>query len=74
MKCIQSIKQTKNIELGTIKRVDEKDADSSVKSGYWKYIPKSEWKLTTRKSKQTKVENQITDSVTIEKKEKKNKK
>ena len=44
MKCIQSIKQTKEIEIGTIKRLNDNDAESNVKSGYWKYVPKSEWK------------------------------
>jgi hypothetical protein len=57
MKCIQSIKQTKNIELGITKRVDDVDAESSVKSGYWKYVPKSEWKKTIRvESKKIKLE------------------
>jgi hypothetical protein len=51
MKCIKSIKSRKNVELGAIKRVDEKEAESEVKSGYWKYIPKSEYKLSTRKQK-----------------------
>lgn len=53
MKCIQSIKATKNVDLGEIRRVSEKEADSEVKSGYWKYIPKNEWKLSTRKTKTT---------------------
>lgn len=44
MKCIMSIKSTKNVEVGLMKRVSDKDADSEVKSGYWKYIPKSEYK------------------------------
>ena len=53
MKCIKSIKSTKNVEVGTIKRVREKEADSEVKSGYWKYIPKSEYKLSMGKQKST---------------------
>lgn len=44
MKCIMSVKGTKNTEVGVIKRVLDKDADSEVKSGYWKYISKSEYK------------------------------
>ena len=44
MKCIQAIKQSKGVEVGTIIRIDDKDADFKVKEGYWKYIPKSEWK------------------------------
>jgi hypothetical protein len=51
MKCVKSIKSTKNVEVGTIKRINDRDADSEVKSGYWKYIPKSEYKSVTRKPK-----------------------
>jgi hypothetical protein len=51
MKCIQSVKATKNVEVGTIIRVDDKEADLKVKDGYWKYVPKSEWKLKNRKQK-----------------------
>lgn len=49
MKCIQSIKASKNIETGMVARVSEIEAESKVKSGYWKYVPKSEWKSSTRK-------------------------
>ena len=51
MKCVQSIKATKQVEVGEIKRVTDKEAESDVKSGYWKYIPKNEWKSKTRKTK-----------------------
>ena len=51
MKCIQSVKKTKNIEVGEIRRVSDKEADSEVKGGYWKYVPKSEWKSSIGKSK-----------------------
>ena len=44
MKCIQSIKLTKNTEIGTRKRINDVEADSMVKSGYWEYISKSEYK------------------------------
>lgn len=62
MKTIQAIRATKNVEVGQIKRVNDKDADSEVKGGYWKYIPKSEWKSGNKKPKEnennsTKVEN-----------------
>lgn len=65
MKCIQSIKQTKTVELGEVKRIDDADAEVSVKSGYWKYVPKSEWKKqnnpqVTEKQKVTKVEKKNT--------------
>ena len=53
MKTIKAIKGTKQIELGTIKRVEDKEADSEVKSGYWSYIPKNEWKKNVRVDKPT---------------------
>lgn len=65
MKCIQSIKQTKTVELGEVKRTNDADAEVSVKSGYWKYVPKSEWKKqnkpqVTEKQEVTKVEKKNT--------------
>jgi len=51
MKTIKAIKATKHVEVGEIKRINERDADSEVRSGYWKYIPKSEYKSITRKPK-----------------------
>lgn len=50
MKCIKCIKVAKGYELDEIRRVSDTDADERVKGGYWKFIPKSEWKLSTRKS------------------------
>jgi hypothetical protein len=44
MKCIKAIRSTKNTEVGEIKRINDIEAESSVKSGYWKYVPKSEYK------------------------------
>jgi hypothetical protein len=44
MKTIKSIKPTKNVEVGEIRRVSDKEADDGVRAGYWKYIPKSELK------------------------------
>ncbi len=44
MKCIKSIKATKNTELGVMKRVDDSEAESKVVSGYWSYISKKEYK------------------------------
>ena len=46
MKCIKSIKATKNTEIGHITRIDDVEAEAKVKTGYWAYIPKSEWKLS----------------------------
>lgn len=51
MKTIQAVKQTKNVQIGQLKRVDEREADSEVRGGYWKYVPKSEWKSQTRTPK-----------------------
>lgn len=50
MKCIKAIKETKDVTLGTIKRVDDKTANNMVGST-WVYISKAEWKTSTRKSK-----------------------
>ena len=49
MKCIKSIKETKTVKLGTIQRIDDKEADVRVQTGEWKFIPKSEWKEVSRK-------------------------
>ena len=60
MKCIKVIKATKDHTVGTIRRVDDREADSKVGSGYWMFIPKSEWKLATRKPTKN---DQATDQV-----------
>jgi hypothetical protein len=44
MKCIKSIKTMPNNPIGTIQRLNDKEADAKVNGGNWKYIPKSEWK------------------------------
>lgn len=75
MKCIKSIKATKNTEVGVITRIDDKEAESKVKGGYWSYIPKSEWKEYKGKSKKTEqVEEQADGQVVIKKTKKKNEK
>jgi hypothetical protein len=75
MKCIQAIREGKYSNIGDIKRVDDTDAQEKVTSGYWKFIPKSEWKLATRKPKPVEVVNdQITDAVTVSEKQLKRKK
>lgn len=48
MKCIKAIKSTKNVEAGQVNRVGDADAEMKVKTGFWQYIPKSEWKAYTR--------------------------
>jgi len=66
MKCIQAIRESKDVVLGEIRRVDDKTAYNMVGLS-WKYVPKSEWKLATRKTKST---DQVTDQATdqVEKK------
>ena len=64
MKCIKCIRVAKGYEIDEIRRVADIDADERVKGGYWKFIPKSEWKLATRKpTKSDQVIDQATDQV-----------
>ena len=46
MKCIKAVKGTPNVPVGTIQRLADKEADKKVDSGYFKYVPKSEWKAS----------------------------
>jgi hypothetical protein len=62
MKCIKSIKTLKNTEIGEILRIDDVEAESKVKTGYWSYISKSEWKL----SRGMKVVEKTTEEVTAQ--------
>jgi hypothetical protein len=55
MKCIKAIRKTKDVEIGEIKRVDDKTANNMVGS-MWQYISKSEWKQATRNQVGTKSE------------------
>lgn len=66
MKCIKSIRPSKNVEVGEIKRINDVEAEIRVRGGNWVYIPKNEWKTSTRKQKES-VNDQITDSVTQQK-------
>ena len=63
MKCIKCIRVAKGYEIDEIRRVSDEDADDRVKGGYWKFIPKSEWKLATRKTKSVQVSDQVTDQI-----------
>lgn len=63
MKCIKAIKDGKYSKIGDIKRVDDLDANQKVDSGYWMFIPKSEWKLVTRKSKEELKEEVVEQTV-----------
>ena len=62
MKCIKAIKETKDVAVGTIRRVDDKTAYNMV-GNYWAYVSKSEWKKETRKSKPI---DQVTEEVSEE--------
>lgn len=64
MKCIKSIKQTKQVSLGQIIRTSDDDAKEKVKGGYWVYIKKSEWKDVNQISNQ-KDNSGPKDSVTV---------
>jgi hypothetical protein len=50
MKCIKCIRVAKGYELDEIRRVSDTDADEKVKGGYWKFVPKSEWKGTLKRA------------------------
>lgn len=43
MKCIKAIKESKNVQVGDIKRVDDKTAINMVGIS-WEYVSKTEWK------------------------------
>ena len=63
MKCIKAIRATKEVELGEIKRVDNKTAHSMV--GYsWQYVSKTEWKLSRGKKvvEETTVQDTVQDT------------
>lgn len=76
MKCIKCIKVAKGYNLDEVRRVDDIDADERVKGGYWKFVPKSEWKAVTRKAKPVEVAvEQPAEELSIEEKKlKRNKK
>lgn len=48
MKCIQAVKDNNNYKKGFISRVEDKEADLKVSTGYWSFIPKSLWKVESR--------------------------
>lgn len=58
MKCIKSVKQTKQVKLGEVIRTSDDDAKEKVKGGYWVYVPKSDWKELKQASKD-KVETKV---------------
>lgn len=54
MKTIKAIRKSKDVEIGDIKRVDDKTANNMVGS-MWAYISKTEWKAATRKQTEKKI-------------------
>lgn len=69
MKCIKSIRATKEVVLGEIKRLDDKTAHSMV--GFsWQYVSKTEWKLSRGKKvvEETTVQDTVQDTVKVERK------
>lgn len=67
MKCIKAIKPLKNTEVGTINRINDVEAEARVLTGYWKYIPKSEWKAVAKPAKQVEVVVESDDTTIAEK-------
>lgn len=55
MKTIKVVRELKNQKVGDISRTSDKDADEKVMSGYYMFVPKSEWKKLV-KQKVTDVE------------------
>jgi hypothetical protein len=69
MKCIKALRAGKDVQVGDIKRVDEKTAYNMVGSS-WSYISKTEWKLSRGKKVAEEVTEQSSDQPTeqVEKK------
>ena len=63
MKCIKSIRASKGVEIGDIKRVDDKTAMNMVGLS-WQYISKTEWKLSRGKKVVEETTDQVTDQTT----------
>ena len=63
MKCIKSLRAGKDVQVGDIKRVDEKTAYNMVGSS-WSYISKTEWKLSRGKKVVKETTEQVTDHPT----------
>lgn len=69
MKCIKSVKQTKQVKLGEIIRTTDEDAQDKVRGGFWTYVKKSEWKegRTPNKKVETTVNTEETGEVKVKK-------
>jgi len=64
MKCIKCIRQTKSYDLDEIRRTDDQDAEEKVKSGTWKFIPKSEWKAIKKPEPKVEVVAEVNEQLT----------
>jgi predicted metal-dependent phosphotriesterase family hydrolase len=69
MKCIKALRTGKDVQVGDIKRVDEKTAYNMVGSS-WAYISKTEWKLSRGKKVVKETTEEVVDQSTeqVEKK------
>ena len=69
MKCIKSIRASKDVQVGDIKRVDDKTAMNMVGLS-WQYVSKTEWKLSRGKKVVEETTDQSSDQPTeqVEKK------
>ena len=63
MKCIKALRTGKDVQVGDIKRVDEKTAYNMVGSS-WSYISKTEWKLSRGKKVVKETTEQVNDQPT----------
>jgi len=69
MKCIKALRTGKDVQVGDIKRVDEKTAYNMVGSS-WVYVSKTEWKLSRGKKVVKETTEEVVDQSTeqVEKK------
>ncbi len=69
MKCIKAIRTSKGVEVGDIKRVDDKTAMNMVGLS-WQYISKTEWKSSRGKKvvEETTEESTEQSNTNVEKK------
>ena len=65
MKCIKALRTGKDVQIGDIKRVDEKTAYNMVGSS-WAYISKTEWKLSRGKKVVEESTEQVVDQSTAQ--------
>ena len=63
MKCIKSIRASKDVQVGDIKRVYDKTAMNMVGLS-WQYVSKTEWKLSRGRKVVEETTDQVTDQST----------